>query len=1240
MNEETLFQEALSRSREERAAFLGQACSGRPELRAAVEALLAAYEKSANILDKPPVTLGLTVDSSPVESRGPDEKDTPENANSIPGTLEYQPQVAPGIVIAGRYVLQEKIGEGGMGEVWVARQTEPVKRKVALKLIKTGMDSRAVLQRFEQERQALAMMDHPHIAKVLDGGLTPSGQPFFVMELVNGLALVRFCDEARLTTKQRLELFVPICQAVQHAHQKGIVHRDLKPANILVTLVDGRPVPKVIDFGVAKATAGKLTDESLSTQFGAVVGTLEYMSPEQAGFSSDDIDTRADIYSLGVILYELLTGLRPIDAKRLRKAALTEMIRIIREEEPSKPSTRLSTDDSAASAAALRQIEPKRLMALLRGDLDWVVMKCLEKSRERRYETANGLARDVQRFLDGDPVEACPPSASYRLRKFARKHRATLATIGAFAVLLLVASVVSTALAVAASRARDDARNALDDTRKEKQKTEEALAQAKAVSTFLVGTFRSPDPYQDGRSVKVVDMLEGASDTLLKEFAGSRETRAALLDALGRTYMGLGIYAKAETLLKDAVTVRSALLGVDHLDTLTSRANLANVYWYQGRYPESIAAHEAVLRVRAARLEHDHPDVLQSRFDLASAYAMVARTREAIAMEEETLKLREARLGPDHVDTLQSRDNLADNYRAAGRLNEAVRLSEETFKLRKSKLGPDHVDTLLSRINVANGYEAVGRITEMIAIQEEALKLAESKLGRDHPITLACRIILARAYRAAGRLEKLIAMEQETLKLHESKLGHDHPNTLASRDNLATDYVVAGRPAEAIRLYEETLKLRESKLEPDHPQTLSTRDNLASAYREVGRLAEAIKLHQEVLTLRESKLGPNHPHTLASRDSLATDYHNAARFDEAIKLQEETLKLQESKLGYDHPSTLASRHNLAVSYIEVGRGAEAIKLHQEVLKLQESKLGHNHPNMLITLSNLATDYRKVGRIAESIKLLEETVPLQESKLGHDHPDTLDSRSGLALSYRDAGRTHEAIAMEEETLKRKESKHGHDHPETLTSRNNLAIYYAGAGRLAQAIAIWEEMLPSQRKVVGPGHPSTLISTNALATTYESLGRWAEAEPLRREILARRREKEKPGSLSTARAFFQLGYNLIKQEKWPEAEVILRECLAICETSLPEDWKRFHAMSLLGAVLMGRHRYEEADSLLIAGYEGMKARATTVPPVDKPFLSEAAQQIVRLYEAWGKPEKAAEWKTKFGLADLPADVFAPG
>jgi eukaryotic-like serine/threonine-protein kinase len=445
MTEETLFHEALAKPPAERVAFLDSACAGQSELRAAVEALLAAHEASGNPLDRPPAEFAQTLDSGAgIASSG-------NPGSPLAATTDRPPPVAAATVIAGRYTLVERIGEGGMGEVWVAKQTEPVKRKVALKLIKPGMDSKSLLARFEQERQALAVMDHPNIAKVLDGGVTESGRPFFVMELVNGLPLCNFCDEAKLTIKERLELFTAVCQAIQHAHQKGIIHRDLKPSNILVARIDGKPVPKVIDFGVAKATAGRLTDSSLSTQFGAVVGTLEYMSPEQAAFSGDDIDTRADIYSLGVILYELLTGLRPIEAGQLQNAGLMEMFRIIKEVEPSRPSTRLSKEESAASLAALRHTDPKKLTSLLRGELDWVVMRCLEKQRDRRYETTNGLGRDIQRYLADEPVEARPPTAAYRLQKFIRRNQGRV--IAAVLVLLaLVAGVAGTSWGMITAR--------------------------------------------------------------------------------------------------------------------------------------------------------------------------------------------------------------------------------------------------------------------------------------------------------------------------------------------------------------------------------------------------------------------------------------------------------------------------------------------------------------------------------------------------------------------------------------------------------------------------------------------------------------------------------------------------------------------------------------------------------------------------------------------------------------------
>jgi serine/threonine protein kinase len=446
--------------------FLDQVCSGDASLRRNVEALLEADTSSRRLLNDATSEFAQTLNSG---DPPPTDALISESPTDPSATADYRADVKAGVIVARRYVLESKLGEGGMGEVWAAKQTQPIKRRVALKLIKPGMDSKAVLGRFEQERQALALMDHPNIAKVLDAGLTPTGQPFFVMEIVVGLPLNRFCDEAKLGVRERLELFVPICQAVQHAHHKGIVHRDLKPANILVAMIDGRPVPKVIDFGVAKATSGALTEESLATQFGAVVGTLEYMAPEQAGMTGQDVDTRADVYSLGVVLYELLTGLRPIDAKRLRKAAVTEMIRILREEEPSKPSTRLSTDESLASSAAVRKIDPSRLMALLRGELDWVVMKCLEKQRDRRYETANALARDIQHYLADEPVEARPPSAGYRLQKFVRRHKGQVIASTAVAVALMVgvAAVVTVQL-----RANRDLAAKNDDLAEEQRKTE------------------------------------------------------------------------------------------------------------------------------------------------------------------------------------------------------------------------------------------------------------------------------------------------------------------------------------------------------------------------------------------------------------------------------------------------------------------------------------------------------------------------------------------------------------------------------------------------------------------------------------------------------------------------------------------------------------------------------------------------------------------------------------------------
>ena len=418
-----LLQRAADLPAAKRGAFLDDACAGDAALRAELKSLLAALEGAGEFLAAP----NAENEISDGTSRG----------RLLGDTLR-----AVGTSI-GPYRLIRNIGEGGMGVVYLAEQDRPIRRSVALKVIKPGMDSAAVINRFEAERQALAMMDHPNIARVLEAGTTTAGQPYFVMDLVEGEPVTLYCDSKRLTPRERLELFIPICQAIQHAHQKGIIHRDIKPTNVLITLREDKPVPKVIDFGVSKALNQNLTEQTLFTQLGSVVGTLEYMSPEQAGMDSGGIDTRSDVYSLGVLLYELLTGTTPLEGKKLREVGYEQMLRAIREEEPPKPSTRLSASgDALAAQSTLRQSDPKKLARLLAGDLDWIVMKCVEKDRARRYETANGLARDIERYLANEPVEASPPSAAYRLKKMTRRYRGPLRAVAAVAGVLVAATVV------------------------------------------------------------------------------------------------------------------------------------------------------------------------------------------------------------------------------------------------------------------------------------------------------------------------------------------------------------------------------------------------------------------------------------------------------------------------------------------------------------------------------------------------------------------------------------------------------------------------------------------------------------------------------------------------------------------------------------------------------------------------------------------------------------------------------
>jgi eukaryotic-like serine/threonine-protein kinase len=574
MNEREIFINALKRDAADREEYLAEACGGDLALRKQVDALLAEHAQLGSFLESPAPAFAKTVD----EPRGALE----------PAAL------GPGARI-GPYKLLEQIGEGGMGVVYMAAQTHPVERKVALKLIKPGHDTRQVISRFDAERHALALMDHPNIAKVFDAGATESGQPYFVMELVHGVPITEYCDSHRLTPRERLELFIPVCRAVQHAHQKGIIHRDLKPSNVMVAQYDGKPVPKVIDFGVAKATGPKLTDRTLYTGFGTVVGTLEYMSPEQAVQNQLDVDTRSDIYSLGVLLYELLTGTTPLDHKRAKEAALLELLRIIKEEEPPKPSTRLSSTDELPSIAANRGLDPKKLSVLVRGDLDWIVMKALDKDRTRRYETANGLARDLDRYLHDEPVDACPPSAIYRLRKFARRNRVTMAASGFVAAALVLGTVISTWQAVRATHAEHRA----DDQRHE---AEDNLKRAREA---------------------VDEYFTRVSQSKLFDVPSLQPLRRELLEAAVRYY---------QTLLSERDN-NPALLA----DLAVAQLRVANIYHEVDRDTDAIDALASGLEL-VDRLRHEYPDANQEHCRVAGYWKGLRTSRTHTEMPKDPAK--------------------------------------------------------------------------------------------------------------------------------------------------------------------------------------------------------------------------------------------------------------------------------------------------------------------------------------------------------------------------------------------------------------------------------------------------------------------------------------------------------------------------------------------------------------------------------------------------------------------------
>jgi eukaryotic-like serine/threonine-protein kinase len=739
-----------------------------------------------------------------------------------------------------------------MGTVWMAQQTAPVKRLVAVKLIKAGMDSKQVIARFEAERQALALMDHPNIAKVLDAGATNAGRPYFVMDLVKGIPMTRYCDEQRLTPRQRLELFIPICQAIQHAHQKGVIHRDLKPSNVLVVLYDGKPVPKVIDFGVAKAAGQPLTDKTLVTGFGALVGTLEYMSPEQAEINQLDIDTRSDIYSLGVLLYELLTGTTPFTKKELHKAGMLEMLRVIREQEPSKPSTKLSTAEGLPTLAANRGMEPAKLTRLVRGELDWIVMKALEKDRSRRYESANGFAQDVQRYLADEPVLACPPSTGYRLTKFVLRHRGPVLAV-TLLVLALVGGVCGTTVGLVRAEQRAEGE------RRAKESAEKRLTQIDEGINVLSAIFDNLDPMAEegeGRPLRAIlgDRLEQAAAELEGEAVGDPLVVARLQDRLARTQLGLGHGPSAAALLAQAAATRQAHLGADDALSLESLHNLAVAHEAAGHHTEAIRLFEQVRDTRTRVLGPEHLDTLMTVNELGAAYWRSGKPNDAIPLLERVRAVRMQQLGEDHDDTLATQQKLSSAYLGADRHADAIELAEQVWRARVKKHGDDHPKAIAAMSNLAYVSRGSYRMKKALKLFEDARDKIVPKLGDYHPLTLRILRNLGHMLRVYRQTDEAIALLEQVRERELMVLGGQHPNTLPTVWDLAGAYSNAGNRDKALILYQQAAAALE-KVNFEHSYAHVILDALSLCLETLKQLERAEEWRRKALEVVKRKHG-------------------------------------------------------------------------------------------------------------------------------------------------------------------------------------------------------------------------------------------------------------------------------------------------------------------------------------------------------------------------------------------------
>ena len=994
-----VFQAAAQREPAERSAYLDEACGGDVALRSAVESLLAAGDGAGSFLQG----------ASPLESApGP----APAELVALQSTLTGDSRPLEPAQIFDRYRLLEKLGEGGMGEVWLADQQEPVRRRVALKVIKAGMDTAQVIARFEAERQALALMDHPTIAKVFDAGATPAGRPYFVMEHVPGLPITQHCDQHRLTTRDRLELFLQVCEGVQHAHQKAILHRDLKPSNVIVSVHDGRAMPRIIDFGLAKAMSQPLTARTLYTGLGMLIGTPGYMSPEQADLTGKDVDTRTDVYSLGVMLYELLVGVLPFDQQKLRQAGWEGLGRLLRDEEPATPSRRLTTlpPDASAGSAHSRQADVPALRRQLSGDLDWITMKAIEHDRARRYGSPLELAEDIRRHLRDEPVLAGPPSAVYRMGKFVRRHRVGVAVASVLTLAVTAGLIGTTFGLIRARRAESEARKqaetservssfladllgSVDPERmgqtmiadlrervaKAKQKRGSSEAQAAALVASFDAAMQPVSRVDAARQLLDKEILAPAGRTIDEEMSDDPLVAARLQATLGSTYHELGLFVTAASFHRKALETRRRLLGTEHTDTLRSMTELGRAIYSSGRAAEAEPILQEALDIQRLVLGPEHSDTLQTMNDLAYAKHFLGKWQESEQLYRDTLEIRGRVLGKEHRDTTHTMRLLADSLVNQGRGAEAESLYREALDIQRRVLGAEHTETLRSMGNMARALILVKKYEEAERLSKEVIDIRRRISGEDSIFTVLSLGYLGIGYRAQGRHEEAERALADALE----RARRNEASTVTTWFGavLAESFEAQGRFVESETLRREILEIRRRIGTP-----LQIADDMLMVARVVGlqgRYKEAEQLYQEVLGIRSRDLGADHPGTLYALSALAKVY---LAMGETEKARDQVRALLAGrKRAAESPDAIPWTKNeyawelLSCEPADLRQPHEGLKVALEATEASERKDA-------AILDTLAFAYHMTGRHEEAVQTQREAlllVPAEPSPLRED-----------------------------------------------------------------------------------------------------------------------------------------------------------------------------------------------------------------------------------------------------------------